>query len=346
MADNQEVVTEYLDFLDDELRENLYHRRVQHLIDENGQRLLVCIDDLRNYLPRRCAQLLYNFIEEEVAFKKALKIFVTKLNENYGNKYEVFFVGFYGAFGGNHVTPRTLRCKFIGRLVCLEGVVSRMSNVENVLVKSVHYCPATKQMHEHRHADYTSPNYAFTANTSSIRYPTRDDDGNLLETEFGLSVFKDRQTVTIQESVDKIPAGLARYVDVLVEDDLVDTFKSGDRIMIVGAYRSFLPPTGSIFFETNVVANNIIVKNANFSVDKTDITLCRNLVAEKKDTIFDLLADSIAPSVYGHAPVKKAIVCLLLGGVETTLPNKTRLRGNINMLLIGDTSVAKSQFLR
>lgn len=92
------------------------------------------------------------------------------------------------------MTSRTLGCKFLGSLVCIEGVMSMRSDVKAVLVKSVHYCPATKKMHEHRHNDFTSPNFAFTSATSNCSHPSRDDDGYLLKTEFGLSVFKDRQT--------------------------------------------------------------------------------------------------------------------------------------------------------
>ena len=67
----------------------------------------------------------------------------------------------------------------------------------------------------------------------------------------------------------------------------------------------------------------------------------------KKDPqLYDKITKSIAPSIFGHIDIKKAIACLLFGGCAKQLPDKMKLRGDINVLLLGDPSVAKSQFLK
>jgi DNA replication licensing factor MCM3 len=176
-----------------------------------------------------------------------------------------------------------------------------------------------------------------------------------LVTEYGHCVYRDHQTISIQEMPERAPAGqLPRSVDVIMDDDLVDRCKPGDRIQLVGLYRSLgnrNAGQGSSTFRTLLMANNVVLLStkagggiAQATITDTDI---RNINRQAKDkNIFNKLSQSLAPSIYGHDHIKKAILLMLLGGIEKNLDNGTHLRGDINILMVGDPSTAKSQLLR
>lgn len=342
----RDIQREYLDFLDDEEDQGTYTAHVRKMVSDNAKRLVVNVNDLRRKNPARALALLNSAFDEQMAFSRALKEYVSTVDPSYAKSQEDFFVAFEGSFGNKHVTPRSLTSIYLGNLVCVEGIVTKVSLIRPKVVKSVHYCAATKKVMERRYTDLTS----FEAVPSSAVYPTKDDDGNILETEFGLSVYKDHQTLSIQEMPEKAPAGqLPRSVDVICDDDLVDRCKPGDRVQIVGNYRCLPGKQGGYTtgtFRTILIANNIsqLNKESTLSVTREEINLCKKLA--KHHDIFDMLSKSLAPSIHGHEYVKKAILCLLLGGIEKNLANGTRLRGDVNVLLIGDPSVAKSQLLR
>ena len=317
------------------------------MIENKGSRLVVSINDLRTQNRERAFALLDKSFEEVAAFQRALKEFVGSIDATFAKETEDFFIGFEGSFGGKHVTPRTLTAANIGNLVCLEGIITKCSLVRPKVVKSVHYCPATGKTMERQYTDLTS----FEAFPSTAAYPTQDDDGNPLQTEFGLSKYKDHQTMSVQEMPEKAPAGqLPRSVDIIVDNDLVDQAKPGDRCQIIGSYRCMPGKQGGYTtgtFRTVLIANNVVLlsKEVTPNITGEDVQKCKKF-SKQKGNVFEMLAKSLAPSIHGHEYVKKALLCQLLGGVEKNLPNGTRLRGDINVLLMGDPSVAKSQLLR
>lgn len=343
-----EIQREYLDFLDDGEDQGIYQQQVRDMITNNEIRLKININDLRRKNPKRALTLINESFEECVAFQRALKEFVASIDQTYSKQHEEFFVGFEGSFGAKHVTPRSLTSRFLGNMVCVEGIVTKCSLIRPKVVRSVHYCPVTKKFMERKYTDMTS----LEAVPSSGVYPTKDEDGNLLETEFGLSVYKDHQTFGIQEMPEKAPAGqLPRSVDIICDNDLVDNCKPGDRVQVIGMYRC-LPGKKNGFttgtFRTILIANNVqlLSKEMTPIFSAEDVAKIKKFSRQKNTDVFEVLGRSLAPSIHGHEYIKKAVLCMLLGGTEKVLDNGTRIRGDINVLLIGDPSVAKSQMLR
>lgn len=143
------------------------------------------------------------------------------------------------------------------------------------------------------------------------------------------------------------PAGqLPRSVNVVLQDDLVDKIKPGDRVQLIGIYR--LQP-GLKAKEQGIIKATLICTSIThlssqphpFTSNKLSIKLPYH-----EDRILELFSNSICPSIFGHDHLKKAILLMLIGGCEKSLENGAHLRGDINILMVGDPGTAKSQMLR
>jgi DNA replication licensing factor MCM3 len=326
------------------------------MLNRGQRRLTVSIDEIRSHNRELADGLLnepFGFVE---AFDKALFNVVETFpdrpkHETADDGSVVYYCAYIGSFGEFSVNPRTLSSNQLNRMVSLEGIVTKTSLVRPKVVKSVHYNETLSKFHYRTYRDQTM---TMGAASSSV-YPTEDEEGNPLITEYGHCIYRDHQTISIQEMPERAPAGqLPRSVDVILDDDLVDRVKPGDRIQLVGIYRSLgnrNASSGSSTFRTLILANNIILLSsksgggiAQATITDTDIRNINKVAKNKR--VFELLSQSLAPSIYGHDYIKKAILLLLLGGQEKNLENGTHLRGDINILMVGDPSTAKSQLLR
>ena len=168
-------------------------------------------------------------------FEDALQELIINHDPKALQEHQEVHIGFVGEFGYHAVSPRALTSTLISRLVAVEGIVTKCSLVRPKVVKSVHYCEATGQFLSREYRDVTSN----TGLPTGSQYPTKDEAGNLLTTEYGLCHYRNHQAVTLQELPETAPAGqLPRSTEIFLEDDLVDACKPGDRVTVVGIYKA------------------------------------------------------------------------------------------------------------
>jgi len=119
-------------------------------------------------------------------------------------------VTFEGNFGRNHITPRGLKSNLMNQLVSVQGIVTRMGMVKPMIQTSVHYCEATRKGQIKTYNDNT--NLAEMGDEkdkviSNDTFPTKDANDNPLSAEYGFCLYKDSQTITIQEMPECAPPG-------------------------------------------------------------------------------------------------------------------------------------------
>jgi len=329
-------------------------------------RVRISMAELRSEDPQLSQRLRLDPLRHLRALEAACHSVASEERPGYDKEDVKIKVALSGPVGAKPSSPRGLTSSSLRQLVCVEGVATKVSAIKPKVVKSVHYCPATKQHQAREYVDATDPQLGLNAVDSSGRelpdriinitptvYPTKDNDGNSLETEFGLSTFKDHQTITLQEMPERAPMGqLPRSVELVLDHDLVDKIKPGDRVQIVGVYRALATAASgqastSGVYKTVVLVNNVQILGRDVShltFSSQDIRNIRSIA--KRDDILNILGRSISPSIHGHTVIKKALALQLLSGVEKNLENGTHLRGDINILMVGDPSTAKSQLLR
>ena len=169
------------------------------------------------------------------------------------------------------------------------------------------------------------------------------------------TVYRNYQTITLQESPGSVPAGrLPRHKNVILLWDLIDSARPGELIEVTGVYRNNFSyqlnsKHGFPVFATLIEANNIKSGVADESGLLSTITEedQREIRKLAEDPMVGMrIVRSIAPSIYGHHDIKTAIALALFGGQAKNVQGKHPIRGDINVLLMGDPGTAKSQFLK
>ncbi|RXK36873.1 minichromosome maintenance protein 5 (cell division control protein 46) [Tremella mesenterica] len=169
--------------------------------------------------------------------------------------------------------------------------------------------------------------------------------------------FVDQQMIKLQEAPDMVPVGeLPRHMMLHAERYLTGKVVPGSRIIATGIYSTFAPSKGKNTSGAPALRQPYLrVLGIELDTSLASSPGSRVFTPEEEEEfqqlarsegLYERFASSVAPSIYGNLDIKKAVTCLLMGGSKKILPDGMRLRGDINVLLLGDPGTAKSQLLK
>lgn len=259
-------------------------------------------------------------------------------------RYEVYFKA---PSQQKYISVRQVKAHHIGKLITVKGIITRCTEVKPMIVVATYTCD---QCGSETYQPTMGPVFMplIMCNSNDCRV---NKSGGRLYLQTRGSKFMKFQELRIQEHSDQVPVGnIPRSMTVYARGELTRLAVPGDHVVVTGVFlplakTGFNQITQGLLADTFLDAHRIVKVNKaeDEELEITELT-AEELKELEEDDFYDKLACSIAPEIYGHEDVKKALLLLLVGGVDCN-PSGMKIRGNINICLMGDPGVAKSQLL-
>ena len=326
-----------------------YFDRINNMMATNALSLVVDYIDLDSHDPLLAKEITHKPDEYLDSFNQAVLSVLQEIHPDY----ELEIHDKIRVRIGNYTVQKGLReinAELIDKLVGVSGMVVRSSEVKPLAKKIGYRCANC--------ATITGAELKGLVLKRPSKCPACSEKE--LEMDPESSVFIDFQLVRLQELPEDLPAGqLPHYVEVTVMGDLVDQCRPGDRIMLTGIIRieqeQLAPQARTSLFRLRMEGNNIEYlggRAGNKDTRSTDRIMISaederqiRTIAAKPDA-YEKLVASFAPHIYGHSEIKESILLLIVGSVTKKLQDGSTRRGDINVLLVGDPGVAKSELLK
>ncbi len=237
---------------------------------------------------------------------------------------------------------REIRADHRGMLIAIQGIVRKATDVRPKIVTSAFECQrcGTLTRIPQEGGDFQEPHECQGCERQG---PFRIN--------YDQSEFIDAQKLRIQESPEGLRGGeTPQNVDVNIEDDITGRVTAGDHVEVTGILK--LDQQGnerekSPMFDFYMNGMTVEIEDEQFEeMDITDEDKKQIIELSNEPDIYEKMEKSIAPSIYGYEKEKRAMIFQLFSGVTKHLPDGSRTRGDLHMLLIGDPGTGKSQMLQ
>lgn len=243
---------------------------------------------------------------------------------------------------GEELLIEDISSKKIGELVYFRGIVTKRAEVMHRVKLAVYQC----EMCEEELRMVVTKNFVAPKKCPSCKkFALRQ-----MEEE---SKYMDIQRAEVQELLERVRGGApAARIELLMEDDLVNSLIPGENVEISGVMRLRLPlkirNKQDMIYTRYVDVNHIKSMKRDFEeIDISKEDEKRILEFSKNPNLEQILISSVAPAIYGHDEVKQAMVLQLFGGTRgKTMKGGAAIRDDIHLLMIGDPGLAKTRFLQ
>lgn len=323
-----------------------YMENINGMLAAGTHHIVVDYLDLDSALPDVSKQLATNPDDVLEAFNDATKAILKDIHPDYYDEVKDRIKVRISNFTYQKEL-REINADIIDRFICASGMIVRASEVKPLATMISYKCE--------------NCNVLTQASLQGLILKKPSKCPACSEKEFDIdaknSKFVDFRFVRMQELPEELPAGqLPHYVDIVVIGDLVKSFRPGDRVILTGIVRierealnNQVAQSGNLF-RLRLEANNIehrrggIGDDDRITVTKEDEQKIKAFAS--RDDAYEKIVESMVPHIYGHEIIKEAISLLIVGSPVKKLDDGSTKRGDINVLLVGDPGIAKSEMLK
>ena len=244
---------------------------------------------------------------------------------------------------------RHVKGEHLGHLITVRGITTRVSDVKPAVQVNAYTCD---RCGSEIFQPVSTRSFTPLGECPSPDCKTNQSKGQLFMSTRA-SKFQPFQEVKIQEMADQVPVGhIPRQLTIHCHGTLTRQINPGDVVDVAGIflptpYTGFKAIRAGLLTDTYLEAQHVTQHKKAYEDLKVDDQTFRRIEKFKHSgRMYEYLSRSIAPEIYGHLDVKKALLLLLIGGVTKEMGDGMRIRGDINICLMGDPGVAKSQLLK
>ena len=271
---------------------------------------------------------------------------------NLTRRYNLYFRPLTKISGKRAYKPlsvRQIKGQHVGKLVTVRGMITRVSDVKPAVLVNAYTCD---QCGHEVFQEVTTRTFNPLNECISEQCRNNQSKGKLFPSTRA-SKFSPFQEVKLQELASQVPVShIPRTFTIHVNGDLVRSMDPGDVVDVAGvvlpqAYTGYQALRAGLLTETFLEAQCVYQHKKKYDMSEISASIDEKIrLIQEQGDVYSRLARSIAPEIFGHDDVKKALLLLLVGGVDKKMGDGMKIRGDINICLMGDPGVAKSQLLK